>query len=248
MGVSKKPPRIQNFTAIVHPSPRLSEQMLEKCYEDGLVVKKKHACNTVYHHFKFQGPPEGEDGVFRLDLTFGIKRNKITWKIKAPLGLDYYGLMLSYEYVKKIIDSIGVSILEDNPVDFNKPRCFMVVNSEAVDDKIGIKLEGCNCITFRDFQGAFEKIYSKTYGVRREVRSNQPRPIREILALYQGGLPNFMVAQTSFDVARSVEKQAEIQKYNNKTLAELVRQNNLILKLRYKEIDLLDKLVRDKLG
>ncbi len=236
VGASIKPPKIQNIKAIVHPSPRLTKPILEKGRADGLVYYKKRE----YHHiFEFQGPPEGNDGMVRLDLTFGLTRNKITWDMKAPLGLDYYGLMISYEYVKKIINLVGVSILESDYIDFSKPRCFMMVNYEFLDDIIGIKLEGVNCITFRTFEGHFEKIYSKTYGVRREVRSNQPRPISEILALYQGGLPNYMVAQASYDIARTVEKQTEAIKHVNRNLVNLVSQNNVIAKAQLKVLDFL---------
>ncbi len=242
VGAFNKPPLIQNITAIVHPRPKLRKELLEAHRKNGVLFLK----NNVYHHaFEFQGVLKGSEGIVRLDLQFGLKRNKITWKMRAPLGLDYNGLLISYQYVKFVIDSLDVSILEDDWVDFKSPRCFMMVNFEFIDDRIGIKLEGVNCITFRTFQGEFEKIYNKKWGIRREVRSNQPRPIQEIFALYQGGLPSFMVAQSSYDVARSIEKFTEAQKYIPVTLEKIVNGFNKMLELQYKQLDLLDKHVRD---
>jgi len=51
------------------------------------------------------------------------------------------------------------------------------------------------------------------FEIRREVRFTDPRPIDEILALYHGGLPSFMIAQSSYDIARAVERNAETRKY-----------------------------------
>jgi hypothetical protein len=215
-GVGKLP-RIQNFTAVVHPEPPLlrSEQW----------------------EYSFQGPPGGKEGLVRIRLLFGIKRNKVTWTIKAPLGLDYYGLMLAYGLVRNVISSKGLRFSEDLGADIEKSRCFVVKNVELLDDKIGLGIEGIKCITFGDLKGNLEKIYEKPYGIRREIRHTEPRPISELLALYQGGLPNFMIAQSSYDLARAVEKNTEILKYIYRNQAEITLKTNEVLKALFRIVD-----------
>ncbi len=55
----------------------------------------------------------------------------------------------------------------------------MVKVVELLDDKICLGLEGIKCLTFRDLKGNFEKIYEKAYGIRREVRFTESRPVSE---------------------------------------------------------------------
>ena len=211
-----RPPRIQNFTAVAHPSPSIQ---VSESWE-----------------YVFSGPPGGDEGKVRVALSFGRKRNKITWTIRAPLGLDYYGLMFSYALVQCELARKGYTV-RDEPGDLERPECFMVRVAELLDDKIGLGLEGIKCLTFRDLKGNFEKIYEKQYGIRREVRFTEQRPISEILALYQGGLPSFMVAQSSYDVARSVEKNTETLKYLYRNQAELTRITNSVLNALWKILD-----------
>jgi hypothetical protein len=211
-----KPPRIQNFTAVVHPSPAVQE--------------------SERWEYVFQGPPLGEEGLVRIALGFGKKRNKITWTIRAPLGLDYYGLMFSYALVQCELARRGYTV-KDTPGNLECPECFMVRVIELLDDKIGLGLEGVKCLTFHDLSGNFEKIYEKKYGVRREVRFTEQRPISDLLALYQGGFPSFMVAQSSYDIARAVEKNTETLKHLYRNQAELNRITNQVLKALWKIID-----------
>ena len=111
-----------------------------------------------------------------------------------------------------------------------------------LDDKIGLGLEGIKCLTFRDLKGNLEKIYEKSYGIRREVRFTEPRPVSELLALYQGGLPSFMVAQASYDVARSVERNTETLKYLYRNQLELSRTTQAVLEALWRLLDQLDSV------
>jgi hypothetical protein len=211
-------PRLQNFLAVAHPTPpiRVSETW----------------------EYIFTGPPGGSEGVVRLSLRFGKYRNKITWTIKAPLGLDYYGLMFAYGLVKNVVSGKGLFIHEvDSVVNFDRPSCFIIKNVEFLDDKMGLGIEGIKCVTFSDFKGNLEKIYEKPYGIRREIRHTEPRPITELLALYQGGLPSFMIAQSSYDLARAVEKNTEILKYIYRNQSEITLKTNEVLKALFRIID-----------
>lgn len=190
------PGRIQNFLATVDASPPLSRERLGRLANRGILERRG---NQFYHVYKFTGPPGGEEGEVRQTIQLGVKRNKITWRIRAPLGLDYYGIMFAYGLLRCTLARIG----QDPGLE------FMVKNIELLDDKVGTRIEGIQAVTFTDFKGNLEKLYNKAYGVRREVRDTEARPASEILALYSGGLPSFMIAQASYDIARRVQENSE---------------------------------------
>jgi len=179
LGVGK-PPLIQNFCAIVHPRRRLTKPLLEKLVRRGLLQRVGREYHYVYC---FSGPPGGGEGLVRLDLGFGVKRNKITWTISAPLGLSYYGFMFAHGLVDSVLESRGWNIrdapaeLEDT--DYDSPDFWLVLRGDLLDDKMGVRIEGANCITLYDFKGNLEKIYNKSYGTRKEVHFNEPRPLSE---------------------------------------------------------------------
>lgn len=219
-------PRIQNFTAVAHPSPALTPARLRRLEEMGLV---RFDGREYQHLYEFQGPPEGEEGQVILRLRFGLKRNKITWTIKAALGLDYYGFMFCYGLVRCVLARCGVTIPEEGPVNPDKPALFLVRQAEFLHDRFSVAMDGVKALTLRDFKGNLEKIYNKDYGVRREIRATDPRPVSELLAFYQGGLPTFMVAQASYDIAREVRANTEAIKYLNRNQGDLTRINQEIL-------------------
>lgn len=191
-----KPGRVQNLLATVTASPPLSREFLEDLASRGIIQKNG---NQFTHVYKFTGPPEGPEGEVRQTIQLGLKRNKITWRIRAPLGLDYYGLMFAYGLLRCTLARVG----QDPSLE------FMVKNVELLDDKMGTRMEGITALTFTDFKGNFEKLYNKAYGVRREVRNTDERPAHELLQLYQGGLPSFMIAQASYDIARRVSENSD---------------------------------------
>jgi hypothetical protein len=227
-------PRIQNFLAVAHPSPALTQARLKRLEGLGLV---RFDGREYQHLYEFQGPPQGDEGQVILRLRFGLKRNKITWSIKAALGLDFYGFMFCYGLVKCVLARCGIVIPEEGPVDPEKPALFLVRQAEFLHDRFSIAMDGVKALTLRDFQGNLEKIYNKDYGVRREIRATDLRPVHELMAFYQGGLPTFMVAQASYDIAREVGRNTEAIKYLNKNQAELTRLNNEILKALWRILD-----------
>lgn len=236
LGVGK-PPLIQNFCAIVYPRRRLTKPLLEKMVSRDQLQK----IGKEYHYvYCFTGPPGGGEGLVRLDLGFGVKRNKITWTISAPLGLSYYGFMFAHGLVDSVLESRGWVILDapdDEAADYDTPGFWLVLRGDLLDDMMGVRIEGANCITLYDFKGNLEKIYNKSYGTRKEVHFNEPRPLSELMALWQGGLPNFMVAQAVYDMARNVERNTETMKYINRNQAEITHTMNDLMKAIFKLID-----------
>lgn len=221
--------KIQNWLATCHPEPALSRDLLEELARRGLIQKGPRG--GYYHVYEFQGPPSGSpEGLVIQRLQLGFTRNKITWTIKAPLGLDYYGLMFAYGLVCCTLSRLGLKKYE-----------FMVINHEYLADKFSIKIEGAQAITFQDFKGNLEKLYNKAYGVRHETRDTSPRPVDELLALYQGGLPSFMIAQASYDIAREVQKNTEAIKYLNWYTAENSKTSTEILNALWRLLDEIGK-------
>jgi len=222
-----KPGRVQNLLATVTASPPLSREILEDLARRGIIKKDGKLFTHVY---KFTGPPQGEEGEVNQTLQLGLKRNKITWRIRAPLGLDYYGLMFAYGLLRCTLARMGQAAdLE-----------FMVKNVELLDDKIGTRMEGIQALTFTDFKGNMEKIYNKAYGVRREVRATEERPAHELLQLYQAGLPSFMIAQASYDIARRVSE-------NSDNIGRLAHEQFKANKLNQAILEALYRIV-DKIG
>lgn len=221
--------RIQNFLATCRPSPALTRDSLELAERQGLV--KLGERGSYFIEYSFSGPPSSSpEGQVSQRITLGYTRNKITWTIKAPMGLDYYGLMFAWGLVQCSLSKIGL-----------KKYDFNVINHEYLEDKFSIKIEGAQAITFKDFRGNLEKLYNKAYGVRHETRDNSPRPANELLALYGGGLSSFMLAQSSYDIAREVQANSEAIKYLNWYMGENSKTSNEILKALWSVLDELRK-------
>lgn len=217
-------PRIQNFLAVASPEPALTLDRLKRLEALGLV---SYTGREYQHIYKFSGPPEGPEGEVILRLIFGLKRNKITWSIKAPLGLDLYGFMMAWGLVRCLLARARVKI----------PGDFMIRNYELLHDRFSVTMEGVKALTLQDFKGNLEKMYNKDYGVRREIRATDPRPIQELMAFYQGGLPSFMIAQASYDIAREVQRNTEAIKRLNANQADLNKLNSEILRALWRILD-----------
>jgi len=240
VNTTKIPLRIQNLDAIVHPIPRITRPFLEEGQKQGLLVLNGRTFEHVYEY----PCPSGKNEVTRHRIRFGVTNNKITWTIKAPLGLDYDALMSAYGYVKRIIHEMGFTILETDDINSNYPRCFVVIKFELLRDIMDTRLELEKCITFSSFSGVIEKIYNKTYGVRHEFRYNRPTSMTEITALMYGGLPNLISAQSIFQINQSIDKFTKAQKYIPNKLNELVERINVFGEIQYKLLDKVDSIER----
>lgn len=228
-------PKIQNFLAVASPNREISRDHLEDLRSKGLLVIK----NRAYTHFyTFEGIPPGKPGEVGLSLVFGVKRNKITWRLWAPLGLDYFGFMFAWGQVQCILSRMGYPVSMDG---------FKIRNVEFLHDNFNMKMEGLKALTLSDFRGNLEKIYNKDHATRREIRvSQEDRPVSEIMAFYQGGLPNFMIAQASYDVARRVEANTEAIKRSNRSMQKIADNHNMILNAIWELLDQAKGRERDK--
>jgi len=194
-GVGRSEPvRVQNLTFVC----------------EGVVVDKSHSFFKWDYRFG-----SGVDE-FRLALLLGFKRGKITWTVKAPLGLDLYGLRLCIKIIRDKLESLGYVI-----PDFNQR--FIARNSEYLRDTFNLRIEGVKSITLDDLDGTLEKYYNKSYGIRHETRTNQPTSIDNIFALVSGGMPFSQLIQGVGVVNRGIENLVETLKFRNRKQDETDR-------------------------
>lgn len=124
------------------------------------------------------------DDVLRIRITFGMKRGVISYTVKAPRGLDLYGLRLVHELVEMEAWLRGHVDLD-----------WRAVNFEFLWDERSIHLEGVQAVTFNDLMGTMEKYYNKGLGVRRELRGSKPARVQDLEALIQGGITSHQAMQ-----------------------------------------------------
>jgi len=160
---SKSPPRVQNL----HISARGVEVTRHE-----VVVRE------------LPGPHGGEADTLRIRLVFGKKRGIIHYKVKAPRGLDLYGLRLVHELVETETWLRGYQDLD-----------WRAVNFEFLWDDQSVRLEGVSAVTFTDLVGTMEKYYNKGMGMRRELRGSGGARIQDLEALIQGGITSQQALQ-----------------------------------------------------
>lgn len=172
------PPRLQNLLVIA---------------ERGKNPELKGRVNSHIIEKEF---PSFPDETFRVRLVFGGKRDKIHWTVKAPMGLDYYGFLMTRAWVESEVKArLGL-------FDLN----WFVKRYEILWDHLGVKLEGVSVITIDDLEGTLEKYYNKFYGVRKEVRqSTDSLKLEDLVALASGGIPQYQMTSALSLLVTQVE-------------------------------------------
>jgi len=178
----------------------------------------------------------GVEGGFRVRVLFGVKRGRVSWSVRAPLGLDLYGLRLVRRVVELECEKRGYRDLK-----------WMVRNYELLWDERGIRFEGVKAVTLEDLDGTMEKYYNKHYGVRREVRSSRPTRIEDLVALVQGGLPTYQVVQGVGVLEKRIDELTRAIKEQNRLNYEMFRIQQANQEALYRLIDKIGKLM-EKLG
>lgn len=202
---------------LVHEPPRVQNLLV---VAEGVDVEAHDAVDLPF------GGDVRSDTFLRVSIEFGVKRDKISWRVKAPLGLDLYALRLCRGLVEEVCAVRGYSGLT-----------WIVRNFELLYDYQGFELKGANAITFSDLDGTLEKIYNRRDGVRREVRSSKETSLEALIALTQGGLALFQVVQGVFYVGKNVAALTDAVMYTNRSQLDISRQQLAILEALYRVID-----------
>ena len=151
--------------------------------------------------------PDINGDMFRIRVSYGFTHKRITWTIKAPIGLDYYGLKLAIRLVDCMIASRGYS------------EVSWIIGKggwETLQDHMGLRIEGlAKSVTIDDFMGNLLKIYQKSYGVRIEVRSSHMTDLNTLLALSSGGMPQAQLMQGIHQTNTVINDLGTAIKYRN---------------------------------
>ena len=178
--------------------------------------------------------PFGEDGA-QVRIIYGWKRGNISWSVKAPEGLDLYGLRL----VRSLVESsCGYSGYKD--------LNWMVSNFEFLWDHEGLRFEGVKSVTLQSFDTVLEKYYSKDDGLRKEIRASLPTELDHILALVQGGQPAFNLIQGVGVLSQKIDALVEAQKGQNRQLSNHNRLLEALVDSQTKLNDTLNDFIKTK--
>ncbi len=150
---------------------------------------------------KWDWNPFPEEKGLRVLITFGWNNKKISWTVRAPQGLSLYGLRLVRKLVEVECKRRGYRDLK-----------WICVNHEKFSDIMGVRIEGAKVITLDNLEGTLEKIYNKAYGVRHEVRVNQPISMESLEALWHGGVSTYQVQQSLWGMSNDIRKMVEFNK------------------------------------
>jgi len=204
------PPRVQNLFVIA----------------SGVEVRRSE---VLKYEFK-RGFDAPDESAFRVRVVFGKKRGNISWTVKAPLGLDLYGLLMVRQYVEVECENRGYVDL-----------VWAVRNYEFLWDHLGVRLEGVKALTLDDLEGTMEKYYQRDEVLRREVRSSQEARFEDLIALTTGGVPTFQIIQGVDLLSKKIDSLTDAFKGSVRVEQETQKQNRAILDALYRFIDKVDK-------
>jgi DNA-binding Lrp family transcriptional regulator len=160
------PPKIQNLQVIARRS------------KNPELFKRVMSHESVRTH----PSPPGEE--FSIRVEFGQKRHQINYTVKAPCGLDYYGLLSVHAYAEEVVRRrTGLTDLNWDVIKFDWLRDFMRE-----------QLEGVSVYTIDDLKGTMLKFYNKFYGIRQEVTiSPEATRLEELVNIMSGGIPQYQM-------------------------------------------------------
>ena len=190
--------------------------------------------------YEFSDKPDIPELDFRVWLTFGKKRDKINWTVKAPLGLDLYALLMARQWVDEKCGQYNPEF-RNLVWDANK--------FEFLFDHMSVKLEGVSIITIDDLVGTMEKYYNKSYGVRHEIRSSvKGKKIEDLVNLVSGGLPQSQMMQGVVVLQNEIRSLVDAVKDSNRINVDLTgsvnRTMSAFTEAQFKMIDRLDKILK----
>ncbi len=160
------PPKVQNLQVVAR---RSKNPVLFKRVKSHTEVKT------------FPSPP-GEE--FSVRVQFGEKRHQINYTVKAPTGLDYYGLLAIRAYTEEVVHRrTGLTDLNWDVIKFDWLR-----------DTFRVQMEGVSVVTIDDLSGLMLKVYNKLYGLRQEVDiSPDASNLQDLIGVMSGGVPLYQM-------------------------------------------------------
>ena len=197
VGTSPEPFRLQNFRLV-------ASKMNGKKIEPPLDLEYLPKMGYV-RELRLRGLGVTPEDEVNLRFQIGAKRGKLTFTIKAPLGLDLYGFQLSMAWLDRELHDHGFH----GHVEWLVDR-----GTELLKDMPNIDMDSMRIatITRYDYEGFMEKIYQKKYGVRREIKIERPTKLESIEAVLMGGLPTGMLLNYGLRSLQNQEKAINVMK------------------------------------
>ncbi|MHA1286036.1 MAG: helix-turn-helix domain-containing protein [Candidatus Thorarchaeota archaeon] len=191
VGDISEPMRIQNIRLV-------SRKMDGKSIEPPSWLDYKPFVGYV-HELELLGLGRTEEDKVRLRFQIGSKRAKLTFTVKAPLGLDLYGFQFALQWLYDRLDQYGFS---------GDVHWIVDRGTEMFKDYPNVDLDalGSKAITLGEFNGWVEKIYQKAYGMRRELKLDHQTSLDAIMAVTMGGFSAGQVLNMNALAIREMEK------------------------------------------
>lgn len=169
-----------------------------------------------------------------LRITFGVKRDKITYRVGVPLGLCPVGLELVHHIAVREVEARGYKVPEE---------AWVVKEIEFLEDFRGFRLNGLEGVTFWNVLGEMEKIYNKP-GIRHEFRTFSTTNIgfNLIRSLLREGTDASLTHRRIDSMERKLDKYTETQKGANRLMIDHFRKQENATQA------LLDAFIRDRGG
>ncbi len=143
-----------------------------------------------------------EEDKVRLRFQVGSKRVKLTFTAKAPLGLDLYGLQFALHWLGGMLETYEFTGHVNWVVDRG---------TEMFKDYPNIDLDslGAKAITLGEFEGFVQKVYQKSYGVRREIKVERQTSLDAINNIVMGGMSSGTILNMNALALREMEVQSK---------------------------------------
>jgi len=174
-------------------------------------------------------------GGLRVELRFGFQNKKLSWTVRSPEGMDFWGLRLVRSLVEGEVERCGYVVPE-----------WEAHSHELLKDHMGLKIEGATVVTLNGLEGTLEKIYNKVYGVRRELRVNRPVALNQLEAFWQGGLQYSQVVQMVGVMSNKISEFVESSKGQNRLLATMNSQIKALFETNIRLTETINKLLEKK--
>jgi hypothetical protein len=111
-------------------------------------------------------------------------------------SFDYVAFRLLLDVVLRELDVSDWSKMTVSSFEFN-------------NDFEGVRLDGCQAVTLKSFDGSFRRLYNRKYGLRDEVKAVGCRRIEDVLAMLQGGVSNYNILQLLFMILSETRAERE---------------------------------------
>jgi hypothetical protein len=168
-------------------------------------------------------------GGVKIHVCFGSERRKISGFISCDVGgMSHDACLLAVNRWFDIAEKRLGWELSD----------LAVTTFEVNKDYAGVRVDGVQCVTKRDFYGMIERTYQKEESlVRKEWKVSQKMSINKFEEAIQKGLAGMERAQNLEELKNEVRNVGEALKFNNSRLLDLERLAAAQFKSKIGEVD-----------